>query len=271
MTTKRVRAVIALLVAAVSMVTLAAAIAPGPASASDPIPYLKSSAQLWPCAYSTKSYCQTKWFPALASGTKLEMVCWIDTTGSDGKSHRWFYVHTRETSLGSQRSGYVGAGYVTNQQSRPHCHTTQSDRTYYTRRVWAADWAMLHYGKTGSGTGTSGGYAGLCLPFVQDSYRYTSGFAVDGGYGNPQNYWNKHPGHHTDRYPPVGALVFWTAPPGKTADHSHVALSIGNHHVVSTSFRSSTAVHVEDTLVNGTATYLGWLWPVGDTKWNTWH
>lgn len=111
-------------------------------------------------------------------------------------------------------------------------------------------------------------YINMCLQFVHDAYSKGSGVDIGSAY-NAITYWNNYPSaqHKGDTNPPVGALVFWG--PNQWNSDGHVALSIGNSTVISSSERSYTTIHeftIADRNNAGYAsTYLGWMAPHGVT------
>lgn len=110
-------------------------------------------------------------------------------------------------------------------------------------------------------------YVGRCLQFVQHAWG-SAGINIGTG-GNPVNYWNSNPrGYqkHTNHSPPAGALVFWGANPW--VSDGHVALSLGNGQILSTSAypysgptRNSVFIFNFYDRNPTTYNYLGWMMP----------
>jgi hypothetical protein len=212
---------------------------PPPAPAG---PYVSASAsRLW-CTDLTNSFCSSP-IAQVPRNTSVTMVCWRDGSSFTGiyTSPRWFYVRTP-----SGGEGFVHSSYVQHQIVVPNCSALPWMK--------ATDWALALDGQAK--------YAGLCLGFMADAYR-AAGKPIPGPYGadvSAASWWaaqgaaNK----HTSGTPPRGALVFWGARKGYP--DGHVALSLGNGWVISSSERTTTVIHTlpisarSPTVYN----YLGW-------------
>jgi len=112
-------------------------------------------------------------------------------------------------------------------------------------------------------------YNGLCLSFVFNAYS-AAGISlrpwvtVPIGYNTyPADIWG-HFNHGTTGggTPPFGALVFWR-PQNGDRTNSHVALSLGDGNLVSTSDGVANYTHYETMAAHSYAVYQGWWLPEG--------
>jgi hypothetical protein len=113
------------------------------------------------------------------------------------------------------------------------------------------------------------GYNGLCLSFVFNAYS-AAGINLRpwvtvpiGANTYPADIWG-HFNHGTTGggTPPYGALVFWR-PQNGDRTNSHVALSIGDGSLVSTSDGVANYTHYESMAAHSYAVYQGWWLPEG--------
>jgi hypothetical protein len=114
-------------------------------------------------------------------------------------------------------------------------------------------------------------YNGLCLSFVFNAYsaagiNLRSWVTVPIGSNTyPADIWG-HFNHGTTGggTPPFGALVFWR-PQNGDRTNSHVALSIGDGNLISTSDGVANYTHYESMAAHSYAVYQGWWLPEGTT------
>ena len=209
---------------------------------SHPGPYLAGATFLRWCTNLSKVFCVSP-FTTLTTNTDLKMACWRDDSLMTGlySSPRWFYVRT---PTGSE--GFVHSSYVRQQANVPNCSTFP----------WlkATDWALDRVGQSI--------YAGQCLGFIAAAYK-TAGRPIPGPYGasvSAASWWAAQSAahKHASGTPPRGALVFWGARKGYP--DGHVALSLGNGYVVSSSERTTTVIHTFPTSARSPSVYhyLGW-------------
>ncbi|MEH3052404.1 MAG: CHAP domain-containing protein [Patulibacter minatonensis] len=159
---------------------------------------------------------------------RAKLICWEDNrTQAPYTYGRWFYVNVNRTV------GYVNAESVRNQVSTPPCGNFPALR--------ATNWALDRVGQEV--------YADLCLGFVYDAYVQTGG-KIGGPTGPDVSAWDWYNSskrlpsrrHADDPWPPRGSLAFWK--PDAYNAYGHVAISLGNGMTVSTSERTTTAVHL---------------------------
>lgn len=235
-------------------VIVAVGLSPGTARAASP-EVVSSGAWVRMCTKTTLEGCGK--VGTWTQGGTVSMKCWIDDSWATGRysSNRWFYV-----TQGSKK-GFVHSSHVENQVTVPNCSTHAG--------ISASRWAAMQVGETrpssteAQGLGINDGmWSGWCAAFATGAYKY--------GVGRSPRF----TGSARERYvkysqaglvrpwtgaePLVGSMVFW---PNVAQPFGHVAIAVGNGHVVSTQGLSDPTKKVARLPVTTWGTPAGWVAP----------
>lgn len=175
---------------------------------------------------------------------------WVQASIASGSGHGsgWMNEHfvNDGAAINQAASGIPACGSTPPPPPPPPVGTAQK----------AINWASSKLGQTQ--------WDGLCLGFVYQAYlsgagvNITSGLPAGPSHNSAYTYWTVAPGHHPDRNPPAGALVFWRSASSATGA-GHVGLSEGGGTIISSYDGRTHGIHTFNINSYQQNLYLGWV------------
>ena len=199
--------------------------------------------------------------------SRVSVSCYQLGAGNVPGSSNRMWVQASIVSGSGHGSGWMNEHYVNdgapiNQAAPgiPACGSTPPPPPPpISNAAKAISWANSKMGQTGWDVN-----GGQCLRFVYEAYLYGAGVNITNGlaYGASHNtaytYWTVAPGHHSDRNPPAGALVFWRSVSSPTGA-GHVGLSEGGGTIISSYDGRTHGIHTFNINSYQQNLYLGWV------------